>query len=202
MVLLRLLVVLSTIFGTASAQTVEAPLDVKASSLKFTGHAFLHDFNGEAKQFSGSAKIDAQKSQAVLEATINIATARMTTFENARDRNMLDWLHADANPDILFRLTRVVPVKGDPAAATADHPARFAVTGDFTLNKTVRPVEAQALGLREGKWLVVTGTTRIDTTEFGLPIVQQLFLTVDKKVDIAFRLAFELPPDLQRTVPR
>jgi polyisoprenoid-binding protein YceI len=183
------------------AWAVEVPLDTKQSSLTFTGHAFLHDFNGEAKEFSGSAQMEARKPELVLSAGIDIPAAKMTTFESARDRNMFDWLKVDANPSIRFQLTRVVVLKGNPATATKDQPAQFTVSGNFTLNKTMKPLQAQALGWREGKWLVVTGTTSVDTLDHGLPIVRQLFMTVGKDVDVAFHLVFDLPPDLQLTAP-
>jgi polyisoprenoid-binding protein YceI len=179
------------------ARAVEAPLDQKQSFLRFTGHAFLHDFHGEAKEFSGSAQFDPQKPVLVLGARIDIQAAKMTTFENARDRNMFDWLHVGANPAISYHLTQVKLVSGDPAHATKDHPAQFMVGGNFTLNQITTPLETQASGWREGTLLVVTGAAKIDTTDHGLPIVKQLFLTVDKQVDITFRLVFDLPPDLQ-----
>ena len=179
------------------SRAIEVPLDVKQSSLKFTGHAFMHDFNGEAKEFSGSAQIDSQKPEIVLSSKIDIQAAKMTTFESARDRNMFDWLHVDVNPEISFQLTRVIPMKGNPADATKDHPSQFTVIGDFTLNKTAKPLQTQALGWREGKWLVVTGTTQIDTADHGLPIIKRFFMTVDKEVDVTFNLVFDLPPELQ-----
>jgi polyisoprenoid-binding protein YceI len=175
----------------------EIPLDVKQSSLKFTGHAFLHDFNGEAEEFTGNAKIDAQAPNLVTSAKIDIAAAKMTTFESGRDRNMFDWLHVETNPGISFELTRVLSTEGNAAKASKDHPAKFLVSGKFTLNKVVKPLETQALGWRQGKWLVVTGTTQVDTSEHGLPIIKQYFMTVDKEVQIDFHLVFDLPPTLQ-----
>jgi len=175
----------------------DVPLDVKQSSLKFTGHAFLHDFNGEAKEFTGSAKADIEKPGLVTSARIDIAAAKMTTFESSRDKNMYAWLHVDTIPGISFALTRVLSMDGKAVTATKDHPAKFLVTGKFTLNKVTKPLETQVLGWREGKWLVVTGTTQVDTTAHGLPIIKQYFMTVDKEVDIDFRLVFDLPPNLQ-----
>jgi polyisoprenoid-binding protein YceI len=179
------------------SHAIEVPLDVKQSSLKFTGHAFMHDFNGEAKEFSGSAQIDSQKPEIVLSSKIDIQAAKMTTFESARDRNMFDWLHVDVNPEISFQLTRVIPMKGNPADATKDHPSQFTVIGDFTLNKTAKPLQTQALGWREGKSLLVTGATEINTADHGLPIIRRFFMTVDKEVDVTFNLVFDLPPELQ-----
>jgi polyisoprenoid-binding protein YceI len=178
-------------------RAAEVPLDAKQSFLKFTGHAFMHDFNGEAKEFSGSAQTDAQKPEIVLSARIDIQAAKMTTFESARDRNMLDWLHVDVNPGISFQLRKVKLVAGNPASATKDHPSQYVVGGDFTLNKITKALETQAVGWREGKWLVVTGTTKINTADHGLPEIRQFFMTVDKQVDVVFRLVFDLPPELQ-----
>ena len=174
---------------------VEAPLNVTQSSLKFTGHAFMHDFNGEAKQFNGSAEMDPKK-PTVESAKIEIKAARMTTFESERDHEMLAWLHVDVNPDLSFHLTRVTVVSGDPGRATKDHPAQFTVQGTFTLNHVSKPLEAQADGWREGDLLVVAGKTKVDTASYGLPIIKKFFMTVGKDVDVDFHLAFDLPKSL------
>ncbi len=121
----------------------------------------------------------------------------MTTFESARDRNMFEWLQVDVNPGISFQLKSVKLDKGDPATASKDHPAQFAVVGDFTLNKVTTPLETSALGWREGNRLIVNGTTTVNTVDHGLPIIKQLFMTVDKEVDVAFHLVFDLPAELQ-----
>jgi polyisoprenoid-binding protein YceI len=172
--------------GVARAGAAEVPLDVTTSTLKFTGHAFLHDFHG-------TAQVDPALTVPVQGAVIEIAAGKMTTFIDARDRNMRTWLKVDANPAIKFELTSVRLVQGDAAHATKEHPATFAVAGTFTLNQTPKPLTATATGWREGNRLVIDGTTVIDTTAYGLPIVQTLFLTVDKNVDVAFHLEYALP---------
>jgi len=177
------------------AHSADAPLDQKQSSLKFTGHAFLHDFNGEAKEFTGSAQVDSSKPELVTGAKIEIQAAKMTTFESTRDQNMFQWLRVQATPEISFDLTRVISMDGKPAVATAikNSPSKFLVSGNFTLNNVAKPLQAEALSWREGKYLVVTGTTSIDTTAHGLPIIKQFFMTVDKDVDVSFHLVFDLP---------
>jgi polyisoprenoid-binding protein YceI len=126
-----------------------------------------------------------------------VQAATMTTFENERDHDMLAWLHVTVNPELSFQLTRFTVVSGDPAHATKDHPAKFAVAGNFTLNKVSKPLEAQAAGWREGKLLIVVGTTKVNTESHGLPIIKKFFMTVDKNVDVEFHLAFDLPRNLQ-----
>jgi polyisoprenoid-binding protein YceI len=190
---MKILASLAVILLTARALADDTPLDEQASSLKFTGHAFLHDFHGEAKEFHGAAQIDLAQPELVRAARIDITTAKMTTFEDARDRNMETWLNVTANPNIRFSLTKVIPLAGDLAHATKANPAQFTVRGTLRLNRVEKPLETTASAWREGQKLVVDGTTQIDTEDHGLPVVRTLFLTVDKQVDIAFHLVFELP---------
>jgi polyisoprenoid-binding protein YceI len=177
----------------------EAPLDVKASSLKFTGHAFMHDFTGEPQKWSGSAQLSSSVPQLVTSAKIIVPAAEMTTFEDARDKNMKTWLQIEANPDIVFTLTKVKPFAGEPRNATEKSPARFRIEGELQLHGQKHGLSDMADGWRTGSSLIVSGSTSINTEEYGLPQVRQLFLTVDQKVDIAYHLVFDLPPPLQAT---
>lgn len=190
---MKILALFVALFLAMRAMADDAQLDEEASTLKFTGHAFLHDFHGEAKEFHGVAQIDPTRPELVHSALLKIMAAKMTTFEDARDHNMITWLNVTANPVILFELTKVTPLTGDLAHATKEHPAQFTVSGTFMLNKVGKPLETTATAWRDGKNLVVEGTTQIDTEDHGLPVVRTLFLTVDKQVDIAFHLVFELP---------
>jgi polyisoprenoid-binding protein YceI len=174
-------------------EAADAPLNVTASTLKFTGHAFLHDFHGEAKEFRGTAQVDPALPELVQSATITIAAAKMTTFIDARDRNMVAWLKVEANPEIRFELTKVKLARGDLAKATKEAPAHFAVSGTFTLNHVAKPLATDVTAWREGKQLVVEGAAQVDTADHGLPEVRTLFLTVDKEVDITFQLLFDVP---------
>ena len=190
---MKILVSLAVMLLAARALADDTPLDEAASTLKFTGHAFLHDFHGEAKEFHGAAQIDLARPELVRAARIDITAAKMTTFEDARDHNMETWLNVTTNPDIRFELTKATPLAGDLAHATKANPAQFIVRGTFRLNQVDKPLVTTATAWREGKRLVIEGTAQIDTADHGLPEVRTLFLTVDKKVDIAFHLVFELP---------
>jgi polyisoprenoid-binding protein YceI len=190
---MKILALLVALCLATRAMADDAQLDEKASSLKFTGHAFLHDFRGVAQEFHGVAQLDPAAPQLVRSALIKIMAGKMTTLEDARDHNMETWLNVTANPSIVFELTKVTPLTGDLTHATKEHPAQFTVHGTFTLNKVGKPLETTASAWRDGKKLIVEGTAQIDTTAYGLPVVRTLFLTVDKQVDIAFHLEFEIP---------
>ncbi len=192
-VVMKVAILLAWVLLATPVPAGDAPLDPKLTSLKFTGHAFLHDFHGEAKEFRGTAQVDGASPQLVQGAAIDITAAKMTTFVDARDHNMYTWLHTGDNPDIRFALKQVKALNGDLADATKEHPARFAVSGVFTLNKVDKPLKTLARAWCEGKHLIVEGAATVDTVDHGLPVVRQLFLTVDEKVDVAFHLVFDLP---------
>ncbi len=184
--------VLLALLASVPVRAVEAPLDLAQSYLKFTGHAFLHDFNGEAKKFSGTAQVDVAQPNLVTSAQVTVQVPLMTTFDDARDHNMLMWLHADTHPSLGFQLASVKLDQGDVAHPTKDQPAQFTVAGSFTLNGMTHPLKVPATAWREGKLLVVAGAFKLNTGDYGLPQVKQLFLTVDEQVDVSYRLAFDL----------
>ncbi|HEY3898349.1 MAG TPA: YceI family protein [Chthoniobacter sp.] len=171
------------------------PLDPKASSLTFVGDSFLHDFHGEARDFSGSALLDPAATPPVQKATLHFKTASLTTFNKGRDQKMRDWLKIDAHPDATFSLESVKLVEGDVQHAGASHPAKFQVSGELTLNGTKQPISGSALGWREKDRLVVTGQTVIDTLKYGLPQIREAFMTVGTNVKTSYRFTFILPPE-------
>lgn len=178
---------------TLSGVAAEAPLDTRLTSIKFTGHATLHDFSGEAQDVRGSAQVDPADRNLVTGAVVDIGVDRMTTFSTGRDRNMRAWLDAAARPTAEFRLEKLACTSGDPRHATEKHPALFTVTGAFMLNGETKPLTATVTGWRSGAFLYVEGITKIDTSDYGLPVIHQFFMTVRKNVDVSFRLVFHLP---------
>jgi polyisoprenoid-binding protein YceI len=177
----------------ANARAADAPLDPAQTKIEFTGHATLHDFEGTARDIKGDAQVDNVNPNFVTNAKVEVATANMTTFSDGRDKHMREWLHIDVNPGIEFHLAKITrTAPGVISGPSKNHP-QFDVTGDFTLNGKTKPLTAQAKGWIDGHTLIVEGTTKIDTTEYGLPIIKQFFLTVDQNVDVRFHLVFDLP---------
>jgi polyisoprenoid-binding protein YceI len=157
----------------------------------------MHDFTGEPQKLTGSAQLSPSAPVIVTSAKVLIQASTMTTFEDARDKNMKTWLQVDTNPDIVFALTKVQPFAGEPKLATEKSPARFSIEGELMLHGKKHRLTDMADGWRTGSHLIVSGTTSINTEDYGLPQVRQFFLTVDKKVDISYRLVFDLPPSFQ-----
>jgi polyisoprenoid-binding protein YceI len=178
----------------AAGQTT-LPLDPKGSSLTFVGKSLLHNFHGEAKEFSGSAALDPQAVPPVQTAHLDFKTTKLTTFIGARDKKMREWMHVDVHSDAIFELRAVRPVSGDWQKAGAAHPAEFKVSGAFTLNGVMQPVSGRAKGWREKDRLIVAGDTVVDTLKFGLPQIRVAFITVETNVATSYRFSFVLPPD-------
>ena len=177
----------------ALAHAADAPLDPAQTKIGFIGHATLHDFEGAARDITGNAQVDSANSNFVTGAKVTVATATMTTFSDGRDKNMRDWLHIDAHPKIGFHLAKIVRTASGVISGPSTNAPRFDVMGEFTLDGSTKPLHATASGWIDGHTLIVDGTTKIDTTEYGLPIVKEFFLTVDKNVDVTFHLVFNLP---------
>ncbi len=170
-------------------------LDPKGSSLTFIGEAFLHNFHGEAKEFTGSAEFERDAVPPIQRATLHFKTAALTTFSEQRDQNMRNWLNIKVHPDVTFQLESVKVVSGDYKAASPSQPAKFEVRGTLTLNGVKQPLSGTAQGWREKDRVIVAGETSVDTSRHGLPQIREAILTVGRNVKTAYRFSFVLPPD-------
>ncbi len=178
---------------TAFGETLQ--LDPKGSSLTFIGEAFLHNFHGEAKEFTGSAEFERDAVPPIQRATLHFKTAALTTFSEQRDQNMRNWLNIKVHPDVTFQLESVKVVSGDYKAASPSQPAKFEVRGTLTLNGVKQPLSGTAQGWREKDRVIVAGETSVDTSRHGLPQIREAILTVGRNVKTAYRFSFVLPPD-------
>jgi len=135
----------------ASVRAEEAPLDLKQTTITFTGHATLHDFHGAAQEIAGHAQIDPADPNLVTSALLDIGAALLTTFQDTRDEHMRRWLHVDTNPQIEFRLTHITCLSGDPARASRAQPALFTVQAASRLTATsIRWRSRSLAGARAG----------------------------------------------------
>ena len=175
----------------ASAETLA--LDPRGSSLTFVGEAFLHNFHGEAKEFTGSAEFERDAVPPIQKATLHFKTAALTTFHQQRDQNMRDWLNIKVHPDATFQLESVKVLAGDYKTASPSQPAKFEVRGTLTLNGVKQPLSGTAQGWREKDRVIVTGESSVDTLKHGLPQIREALLTVGRNVKTSFRFSFVLP---------
>ena len=187
-------VTLVLLAGRARVCAEALPLDPKGSTLTFVGDSFLHSFQGEAKDFTGSAELDLGSTPPIQKATLHFKTAALTTFNHARDQKMWDWLKIKAHPDATFALERVKLQEGEIQKADTSHPAKFTVDGTLTLNGVKQPISGTALGWREKDRLIVSGAVVIDTLKHGLPQIREAFITVGTNVKTTYRFSFVLPP--------
>lgn len=171
------------------------PLDPKGSSLKFYCESLMHNFHGEAQEFTGSAEVNPQAMPPVQKATLHFKTAKLTTFIKARDEKMFDWLKINMNPEAVFELQSLKLVSGDCKAADARQPAEFNVAGILTLNGVKQPIASTAKGWREGNRLIVSGEAVVDTLKYGLPQIRMAVLTVGTNVKTAYTFSFVLPDE-------
>lgn len=185
-------ILLSGTFAPA-ADVSNLPLDPKASSLKFFCESFMHNFHGEAQEFTGNAELNPEAMPPVQKATLRFKTAKLTTFIKSRDEKMFDWLNITVNPDAMFQLQSVKLVSGDCRTANAQQPSEFNVAGTLTLNGVKQPVSGTAKGWRDGDRLIVSGETVVNTLKYGLPQIRMAMLTVGTNVKTMYTFSFILP---------
>ena len=183
-------------FGTPIQASTNLPLETVESSFKFTGKSFLHSFQGQAGEISGSVTVAPGATPFIQTGKLVFKTAQLTTFNKDRDSKMKDWMHVDTHPEIIFRLEKVTPTSGDYKSATEAAPSNFLIAGVLSINGVEQPISGQANGWREKNHLIVTGQTVIDTLRFGLPQIRLAVITVATDVKAEYKFSFSLPPEL------
>ncbi|QSR85580.1 YceI family protein [Methylacidimicrobium sp. B4] len=179
--------------GWATAAPVSIPVDSSKSYVKFVGDSFLHDFHGAETRITGSADWDGAGIPSIQKASLVFPVAGVTTFHKKRDEEMFHWLHAKLHPQASFQCEGIRVLSGDCATATAQAPARVAISGTFELNGVRQPLNSNALWWREGSRILVSGKTTVDTLQYGLPQIKKAFMTVGTTIPIDYRFAFVLP---------
>jgi len=181
------------VFGNIANAGELFPVDPQDSFVKFFGESLLHNFHGEAKAITGGAELDLNATPPIQKASLEFKTAALSTFNDARDVKMKEWLHIDVHPNATFSLDSVKPLAGDYKTADKQHPAQFTVAGTLTLNGKKQPLIGTALGWRETNRLIVTGDANVDTLKYGLPQIRMAVITVSTNVKTSYRLSFLLP---------
>lgn len=170
---------LATLVGRASAgslavdtETCRIQVDIRA-----TGHAFTADL----KKFTAKVTGD----EATLQPTAFDLDWNFKDLDSAnddRDQQMVTWL-GGGEPKGSFRFVKSwTDAKG----------ATFA-EGTLTINQTTKTISFPYSATKDGSWVTIRGTARMDYQDFGLPIIRSMgLLKVAPELTVRFHVVGKL----------
>lgn len=157
-----------------------APLAVDPAAVKIEveARATMHGFTGKLDRADVSLEGD-PAAGTISTAEVRFAWADLKTGDKGRDQELMAWATANS-PDGVFLLATLRP------SGQAD---TFTATGSLSLNGQSHDVTFPVKVVRTAAGWDVSGSTKIDHRDWGLPKIRKFgLLTVDPAVTIRFAL--------------
>lgn len=166
---------LFAMMSIASAGTMK--FDAQKSWLKVDCKATGHGWTAQLKNFSASVSGD-DTTLVPKSAQIKWKFSDIDSAEADRDKKMLDWLNATKNPSGSWKMT----------GQWKDSKGQQFVKGPLTIAGVSKEIVIPVTANKSGKNISLDGEVWIDTTDYGLPVIKMLVMTVNPKVKIRFHL--------------
>ena len=165
--------------GTAAgAAPKRLVIDPAQSHIAIAVRSTVGSFVGELASYTTAITVDPEQ-PAAASAVLDFHFADVKTGLARRDQDMLAWEQAATFPEGRFVLT----------ALDASGAAQFRARGRLTLHGQSREITIPVTITQEPDRWVIAGEARLDTRDFGLPIIRSyLLLTVEPIVRVTFHL--------------
>jgi polyisoprenoid-binding protein YceI len=170
----------------ASAGETPLLIDKQHSQIEYAVAATLDSFTGKLTTYDLDLAYDPAATGNISHATLRFRFGDLTSGNAKRDQQMRDWQTVAQFPDCIFTLTALEP------SATA---GRFTARGQFIFHGITRDlVFPVSISSSNDGLHVIDGEARLDTRDFGLPIIRKFaLLKVDPVVVVNLHLQARAP---------
>jgi len=164
--------------GIAAAATLK--VDKTKSRIQVDGKSTGHTFTGTLEDYtarvSGNVQ-DLEPSSFTLSWEFN----DLKTEDEKRDKNMIKWL-GGGMPKGSFKFLKTWEKAGTKYAQ-----------GEIKINGVSKKIDFPYTVKKEGDWITIDGTAKLDYEDFKLPIIRALaVMTVDPELTVRFHIVGEL----------
>lgn len=164
--------------GAASAESLK--VDKFKSRIQVDGKSTGHEFTGTLEDYTVKVSGNIQK----LEPTVfelSWKFSDLKTEDEKRDKNMVEWL-GGGTPKGSFKFLKTWEKGGKKYAQ-----------GEITIHGVSKVINFPYTAKKDGNWVTIDGTAKLDYEDFKLPIIRALaVMTVDPKLSIRFHVVGEL----------
>ncbi len=178
--------------GTAWAENywnLPQVLNAENTEIKFSLDTTWHTLEGQVRVVGGEVRLTDPRDYKAVGAVIHIPVTAMDTGNKSRDKEMRQVMSAETFPEISFVLSNLGSEICNPSAMATEEPCSFHATGELKIRDITKnlPVSASVIKTR-GQDYVVSGTTKLDWSEFGVEDPSILVARVHKDVTINFKM--------------
>jgi polyisoprenoid-binding protein YceI len=165
------------------ARALDVPLivDKTRSRIEFSVKATVDSFTGKLTAYELELLHDPAAPGKISRAELRFRFGALKTGNEKRDQEMYHWQSNEQFPECVFTLTAL-----EPAATPGHYTARGQLIFHGTTRDLVFPV---SISTTPDNSYVIDGEARIDTRDFGLPVIRKLLLLkVDPVVVVGIHL--------------
>lgn len=174
-------IVIPLFLGSISVHGAELQIDKERSRIQVDVKATGHGFTGNLKDYTAKVTGDATTSDPS-SVSINWDFNDLKTGDEKRDKEMIKWLGGGA-PIGTFTFG-----KSWTDAAGQSH-----AEGDLTIHGVSKTISFPYSVKRDGGWVTIDGTAKIDYLNFKLPIIRTMaVMTVDSNLTVRFHLTGQM----------
>ncbi len=176
-----------TLLLAASSPAAETSLtvDKKASRIEYVVDSTMSSFTGSMSAYDLDLILDPEKPGRFTRAELRFRFSDLRSDHAGRDEDMRAWQNTEQFPEGIFTLTALEP------AATS---GRFTARGQLIFHGMTRDlVFPVTLTRKDNSLEIIDGQARVDTRDFGLPILRKFLVN---KIDpvVTVKLHIEARP--------
>jgi polyisoprenoid-binding protein YceI len=166
------------VIGSAEADTLK--VDKSRSRIQVDAKATGHEFTGTLEDYTVKVSGDgASLKPSSFE--LEWKFADLKTGDEKRDKEMVKWL-GGGGPTGSFKFTK-----------TWDDGGKHHAQGTITIHGISKVIAFPYTVTKEGNWVTIDGTARLDYEDFALSIIRSMaVMTVDPKLSVRFHVVGKL----------
>lgn len=163
--------------GSMIARPAELAVDKERSRIQVDAKATGHGFTGTLNDYTIKVTGDAATS-APAAVSLKWDFNDLKTGDEKRDKEMIKWL-GGGKPTGSFSFGK----------SWKDGAGNQNAEGKLTINGISKTITFPYTAKREGEWLTIDGTAKLDYEDFKLPIIRSMaVMTVDPKLSVRFHI--------------
>ena len=181
------LLLVCLLLNALRAAETSLTVDLAHSRIEYAVTATVDSFTGKLDAYSLDLAVDPAAVGGIHHATLRFHFSDLHSGNDKRDRQMHEWQDTPRFPEASFTLSALEP---------ATTPGRFTARGQFIFHGITRELACPLAisNSTDGLW-VIDGEARVDTRDFGLPIIRKFaLLKVDPLVVVKLHLQARAAP--------
>lgn len=163
---------------SASSQQVKVFADKKASSISYTMHHPLHDWEGVSRELNSVILTDASKN-AISQVAVSVKLSSFNSKNANRDSHMIEVTEGLKYPNVTFSSSEIQQ-QGD----------KLLVKGTLSFHGVNRNISFEAQRKRSGDKLEISGSFKLKMTQFNIEPPSLMAISTDDEFKISFKAVY------------